>query len=227
MRQTWILLCLFSSTALFAQDNTLGVEPTVFDVTITNVTKNQIFSPPIAVTHNSDLSLFTPGYPASGALATMAEDGDAGPLKEDVLANESAFFATISEGPLLPGQSVTLKVETYGMYNRISVLGMLVTTNDAFFAARGIQVPRTVYVKRAPAPISVTANVYDAGSEANTEDCAHIPGPPCGNGCVRVTDGAEGYVHIHNGVHGIGSIDAASYDWRNPGAVITVKLSKD
>ena len=48
------------------------------------------------------------------------------------------------------------------------------------------------------------AAAYDAGSEYNSEDCAFIPGPPFGNGGVRDTDGAEGYVQILSGIHGIG-----------------------
>jgi hypothetical protein len=70
----------------------------------------------------------------------------------------------------------------------------------------------------------VNATAYDAGSEANSEDCDFIPGPPCGNGGVRDTDGAEGYVYIHSGIHGIGGLDPAEFDWLNP--VATVKIER-
>jgi hypothetical protein len=63
---------------------------------------------------------------------------------------------------------------------------------------------------------------YDAGSEANNEDGDFIPGPPFGSGGVRDTEGAEGFVHIHSGVHGIADLDPAIYDWRNPTAEIRI-----
>lgn len=69
----------------------------------------------------------------------------------------------------------------------------------------------------------VEAEAYDAGSEANSESCTYIPGPPCGNAEVRDTGDAEGFVHVHAGVHGIGDLDPAMHDWRNPVAEITIK----
>ena len=65
--------------------------------------------------------------------------------------------------------------------------------------------------------------VYDAGSEANTESCLSIPGPPCGSAGFRDTADAEGFVHVHSGIHGIGDLAPQRYDWRNPGAYVTVR----
>ncbi len=36
-------------------------------------------------------------------------------------------------------------------------------------------------------------------------------------------DEGEGFVTIHNGIHGIGGMEAATYDWRNPVAKIVIK----
>ena len=63
--------------------------------------------------------------------------------------------------------------------------------------------------------------VYDAGSEINDELCISIPGPVCGGAAISPEDG-EGYVHIHAGIHGIGDLAPATYDWRNPAARISV-----
>ena len=87
----------------------------------------------------------------------------------------------------MPGETASAVVEGSAWASQLSVIGMLVTTNDA-------------------------------QSEANTELCDHIPGPPCGNGGVRVPEGAEGYVHIHAGIHGIGDLAPSQFDWRNPRA---------
>ncbi len=57
----------------------------------------------------------------------------------------------------------------------------------------------------------------------NSEDCIYIPGPPCGNPGVRDTDGAEGFVHVHPGIHGIADLVPAAHDWRNPVALITIE----
>ncbi|UCF66892.1 MAG: spondin domain-containing protein, partial [Acidobacteriota bacterium] len=101
---------------------------------------------------------------------------------------------------------------------------MLVTTNDAFFAGTVPELQRAVLVgSRSPLMASAEAPAYDAGSERNTENCDHIPGPPCMSPFQRVTDGAEGYVYVHAGVHGSGDLDAAMRDWRNPVARISVR----
>jgi len=74
--------------------------------------------------------------------------------------------------------------------------------------------------------VIVEAPAYDAGSERNSEDCDYIPGPPCNNSPAHDPADAEGYVHIHAGIHGIGpdpSVDPAMHDWRNPVAKITIR----
>jgi hypothetical protein len=67
------------------------------------------------------------------------------------------------------------------------------------------------------------ADAYDAGSERNSELCRFIPGPPCGNANVHDPDSAEGYVHIHAGIHGSGDLDPSEFDWRNPVAQIVIQ----
>ena len=64
---------------------------------------------------------------------------------------------------------------------------------------------------------------YDAGSEADNELCAYRPGPPCGSVGVRATEGVEGFVHIHAGIHGGGDLNPATYDWRNPVAKVSIQ----
>jgi len=91
---------------------------------------------------------------------------------------------------------------------------MLIITNDAFFAVRGVPA-------RSKDNVTMFARAYDAGSEANNEMCAFIPG--CGGGGVRDTAGAEGFVYIHSGIHGIADLDPAEFDWHNPVATITVQ----
>ena len=98
--------------------------------------------------------------------------------------------------------------------------GMPVTTNDGFFSVRDLRIP---FVGQ----LSVEADVYDAGTERNSEDCAFIPGPPCDSPNAHDPVDAEGYAHIHAGIHGIGPdpemVDPAMHDRRNPVVRITVR----
>ena len=104
-----------------------------------------------------------------------------------------------------------------GRFDRLSLVGMLVTTNDAFYGLSQHALPK----HRGGA---TTGPAYDAGSEANTEMCAHIPGPPCGNAGVRMTNGAEGFVHVHAGIHGVADLIPAQHDWRND--VVRVEVTR-
>ncbi|CAM2066148.1 Spondin domain-containing protein [Sulfidibacter corallicola] len=210
---------LFSLVGV-AQDELPG---TKYRVTITNVTKAQIFSPPVATVHYRDIQLFQLGQPASGTLAEMAEEGNAAPLAEEWAAHDSVYDVQVSEGPVMPGASITLEVTAAGRFNYISVAGMLVTTNDAFFAAT-LRRPNDQFLKTGFSSVVYSdAHAYDAGTEFNSESCDYIPGPPCGNGGAHDPTEAEGYVYVHNGVHGIGDIAVENYDWRGPVARITVE----
>jgi len=50
---------------------------------------------------------------------------------------------------------------------------------------------------------------YDAGSGANNEDGAFIPGPAGGNPFVRDPEGSV--VTMHPGIEGVGALDPAVY----------------
>ncbi len=196
-----------------------------FEVTVTNLTRGQIISPPVVYTHNRKLEpLFKPGSPASAELAAIAEDAVNDPLIDSLSGNPNVKDVQTlfgAGGPILPGESASVEVGAGGHFRFVTVVAMLVSTNDAFFALNGVRGPgHGSSMHRSPA--------YDAGSEANNEDCAFIPGPPCGNAGVRDGAGAEGYVHIHAGIHGIGpqggpSIVPEEHDWRNPVARIEIR----
>jgi hypothetical protein len=50
-----------------------------------------------------------------------------------------------------------------------------------------------------------------------------VPGPPCGAGPVHDPAPAEGFVHVGNGIRGIGGVPAEVYDWSNPVARIVIE----
>ena len=146
----------------------------------------------------------------------LAEDAVSGPLLESLADDPAVYAVKLGDGVILPGGSQTVRIRTDGAHRAISVAGMLVTTNDAFYAVRDVRAIRLT--------TDTYAQAWDAGSEANNEDCAYIPGPPCGNPGSR-TDTSEGFIHIHNGIHGQGSLEAMLFDWRNPVAKVTVRAA--
>lgn len=77
---------------------------------------------------------------------------------------------------------------------RLSFAAMLGATNDGFVAARSLYLPEQDGEER-----TAELFAYDAGSEANTESCEHVP---CSTHGRRMTDGAEGVVARHAGIRG-------------------------
>lgn len=191
---------------------TAGAAQAQWQVTVTNATANQIVSPPIVISHSTSADVFEAGQPALDEVAALAEDADAAGLLTLLGTLPGVTDFAMAGDVLLPGESVTLSISAGA---RLSALGMLVTTNDTFFGLDSARVVRGSGSFYAPA--------YDAGSEKNTQRCSHIPGPPCGNPGSRVTNGAEGFVHISPGIVRRGSLSARANGWDNPVVKITVQ----
>ena len=192
-----------------------------YDVTITNVTREQSFTPVLAATHGDGVRLFRLGDPASPELATLAEGGATQPLADLLATNPQVSNITTTAGLLDAGKSVTLRIAAGEGAKKLSMAAMLVPTNDAFFALNGVELPR------GNEPSVYFSPIFDAGSEPNDELCANMPGPVCGGVGSSPGAGGEGYVFVHAGIHGIGDLEAAKYDWRNPGAMIVVRRVKE
>jgi hypothetical protein len=209
----FLLTCVLVS-GLFPQTSHAG-QGFHYSVTITNLTHGQIITPPILITHNEYFSLFKPGAEASQELSYLAEEGNTEPLESLLETLSSVGNVATADVPLFPGESVTLEIRGSLRARQITAAGMLASSNDAFFAVRGVQVfygQKTVY-----------ARAYDAGTEGNSESCLHVPGPPCGSANARYPDEAEGFVYIHSGIHGIVDLTTSEHDWQNPVVAVTIK----
>ncbi len=215
------LLALFAGGILSADQHD---EEMMVELSITNLTRGQIMSPVFVARHNGEAGpLYSLGETASLSLARMAEDADASGLIADwdpqsnSDVSESMVVAR-NDGPVHPGETVTMSFDIEDGNSMVSLASMLVTTNDAFIGASGLDVSksRTIFL-----------NAYDSGTEASTEDCAFIPGPPCGN-MVHDRSEPEGFVHVHAGIHGgAGSdLDPMQHDWRDPVARLTIRTWK-
>lgn len=222
------LLCLVTFAPLATVTPTLADERVrdgaSYEVSITNLTRGQQFTPILAAAHMPDVNLFQLGKPASSELATLAEEGNVAPLTAVLRASKGVLEVVNGNGLTEPGATTTLTVSGRGGTgaNRISVAAMLIPTNDTFFAVNGVALPRLGEM------LAFTVPAYDAGSERNDELCASIPGPfftECNGsgGGASPSGGEEGFVHISAGMHGIGNFTAAARDWRNPVARITIR----
>lgn len=188
-----------------------------YEVTITNITQGQYFTPVLAASHTSEVAFFSLGEAPLSELADLAEGGAIGGLKAllDGLPDLVHDTANTTPGMLIgPGESATLMLDGSRSFNRLSLAGMLLPTNDTFVAVNSLPLPNRY--------TAVMALAYDAGSEANDELCSNIPGPQCG-GAPFSAGLAEGFVHVSPGIRGHGDLAPEDYDWRNPVARVTVR----
>lgn len=185
-----------------------------YEVTITNATPHHVFTPVLIATHSRNVNVFEIGLPASEGLAHQAENGDPSLLVAE-LQGTHGVFNTFVGGFVPHGQQATYIIDA-NKKSRLSLTSMLATTNDGFTGLNAVKLPKK--------SATYYAHVYDAGSETNNEDCAFIPGPPCTpeSGNARALNG-EGFITIHNGIHGQGDLSPQTLDWRGPVAIITIK----
>lgn len=206
-------LCLTSLSAVALDDKMYG---RAYEVTVTNITKGQSFTPILAMSHLSQTRLFSLASPASEALEVLAEAGDVQPFVT-YLSGKPHTVGTIAttDGLLGPGESVSFEINTTFGFGRLSLAAMMIPTNDTFVALNNARIPAysAVYY----------ADAYDAGTEVNDEACASIPGPFCGGEGYNV-EGGEGFVHVANGVAGAADLDRSSFDWRSNVAQVVIRL---
>jgi hypothetical protein len=192
-----------------------------WQVTVANLTPpgpgapgSQPLSPPLFVVHSGKADVWSVGEIASHGVAAIAEDANNAVL-ESALPSlpgvESVF--TGAGGPIPSGQSRTYSVETHGRFSRLSLVTMLVNTNDAFTGLDSLRLSG----RRE----TLLTMAYDAGSERNNELRSHIPGPCCNNPFVRDPEGA--LIGAHEGITGRGQLAPATYDWDGPAARITIQ----
>jgi hypothetical protein len=217
MRKTTPLFagCLLSASMLAATVSWAD-DMVMYKITITNLTPGQPMAPIVAATHRPGLSFFEAGGAPSDELAMLAEAGNGKPLAAKLLATPGYRDAQVSTtGLTFPGKSTTMMISAKRGVDNVSIGAMLGATNDAFFAITDMDLPigrRTV---------TYMADAYDAGSETNDELRSTVAG--LGGEGYSPNDAGEGFVHIHNGVHGIADLVASKFDWRNPVAEIVIE----
>lgn len=207
-------------------------------VTVENLTRGTYFTPLLVAAHTESASLFMPGQAASAALQAMAEGGDISGLSSSLESLGATQSNNPAGGLLIPGAKTTTTLNTDGTGNtHLSLVGMLLPTNDGFLALNAEPLPT------AAGTYTYYAKAWDAGTEANNEvrgsgapGESGFPVPPpleaeIGTGGTGLNATAEGFVHIHRGVlgdtdltGGNSDIQSTQHRWLNPVAKITVTI---
>ncbi len=214
-------LCLLLSTAFIqgcSDDNDDDDKsPRMFSINVTNLTNNQAFSPITSVLHNNSMHLFEVGTSASLAVETLAESGD-----NSGIINDTTLKSAVSgNGILLPGSNETLMITAEDDNLHLSLLAMLVNTNDGFIALNSVDLKALMQDES----MTLHAKVYDAGTEANNEAATDLPGQS-GEGFNAARNDRD-FIAIHTGIVGIedgvtGSALNGTYRFDNPGAKIVI-----
>ncbi len=188
-----------------------------YDISAVNLTAGQPFSPLAVLIHDDSQTAFTIGTAASAGLEQLAESGD----NSQFLADMDSVAEASGAAPIGPGGSDTLSLELdSGDANglRLTIMTMLVNTNDAITGVNGANIGDLAIGDS----MMVNTISYDAGTEANTEIGAEIPGPVSGGeGFNAARDDIRDQVTLHQGVvtvdDGLAGSDLdQQHRWDNP-----------
>lgn len=212
LRKTLSVLLLSGTFLLQACSNdgstvSIGSPPTFnppppmasFDVTVANLTNAQPLSPIAVIAHQPGYAIFSIGSAASVGLEEMAEGGDNTALLAAADADMMVASSVSGAAAIGPAgsETVTIDVLESGLPDlEISIATMLVNTNDAFTSLNAVVGNMAV-----GDVLTFYTVAYDAGTEADTEMAADIPGPAGGGtGFDIARDDQADRVAMHSGI---------------------------
>jgi len=192
--------------------------PASFGVTVTNISASQPLSPVAVVLHGAEYSAWELGASASNALEVLAESGASTDLIQAADADPDVLATAAGSGVVMPGasDSVNLTVTTADPIF-LTMATMLVNTNDAFGGLNA----RSLDDLEVGQSATFMVPAYDAGTEANSESAATVPGPAAGGEGYNAARDDTDVVHVHPGVisnqDGLaGSALNGNHRWDNP-----------
>lgn len=184
--------------------------PGSITVTLTNTAEFQPMTPPVVILHNAPdadngIRIFEVGQPAIEQLVQIAEDGNFQPMADLAVIQQNAGAVSTSAigfadpenpGPLLPGATATITLELEAADQVMTILSMVVCTNDGFSGVDSYLLPEQ-------GSETFTAPIYDAGSETNVLTLDYWV-PPCSADGVSANLGDEeaGSITAHPGQSG-------------------------
>jgi hypothetical protein len=210
-----LLAVLGAALLIPSAGGTSGKRARTWQVSITNLTPagSQPLSPPLLVVHSRRADVWSVRTIATHIVAAIAEDANNAPAESALTGYPGVLSAeTGAGGPIPPGATRTYTVDSRGNFDRLTVLTMLVNTNDGFTGLDSAHLRGRGFTR--------STRAYDAGSEVNNERITHIPGPCCNHPFVRDPEGAV--IRMHEGITGRGDLNPAVYGWTGPVARIQV-----
>ncbi len=181
---------------------------------------SQVLSPSLVLVHDAGVDLFSVGQIANQSVIDVAEDAIGATGVAAYSGNPGVGFVGFLGSPIPPGQSQSFEVNAPARFHQLSLVTMLVSTNDGFTGLDAVRLG-----SRSDAYMT---QAYDAGSEQNDQLIASIPGPCCGD-TGRHGAGESLPIRHHAGILvGVGNLDPATWGWptESPVARITVERLK-
>ncbi len=195
-----------------------------YQVTVTNLSEAQPLSPVAVILHRSGYHTWKIGTAASDSLEQLAEGGIPAALLAEASAHTSVTATAADNAAIPPGASSSIIIQSplHGDL-ALSLATMLVNTNDGF---TGLDAEPLGTLSRQESR-SILVAAYDAGTEANSETAATVPGPAAGGEGYNSARDDRNSVGGHPGVvsidDGLGSsVLNASHRFDNPIARITI-----
>ncbi len=221
------VITLLAGTSLLLQgcpDNNNKINKT-FSIEVTNLTNAQPFSPAGAVLHKAGYHAYILGNQASTALEELAEGGDNSALLTAADADINVTATASGSGIIAPGMSEVFQIKGLSDEFKLSLVSMLVNTNDGFIGSDAVDISTLAK----DGSMTLLVDVYDAGTEANDEAGASLPGQG-GEGFNATRDDRD-FVAVHPGI--VSTSDGlttsaldSSHRFDNPAARIVVTRIK-
>lgn len=202
-----------------------------YRVTVENLTSGQPLSPGVVATHTKAASVFRVGEAASEGVRLIAESGDPSVAVGMLSGIDAVHMVKAFPDPLGPihrqggpgSTSGSIEIAARASANRLSLVIMLICTNDGFTGLESVKLPGGFK------PAVYWVGGYDAGTEVNDESSENIvdacgaAGPVAlaadGNG--RTPEG--GVITHHAGIQGDADLSESAHSWTDPVARITVE----
>jgi hypothetical protein len=229
--------------ATSAAEASLGIDnrqvsAAAYRVTVTNTTGAlQPLTPAAVALHNRAADVFEVGTAASEAVERVAESGDVPFLVSALEEVNQVFdvgvaFGTVEgeNGPILPEASGSVEIQgPAGKGMRLSVVSMLVCSNDGFTGLDAMELPEKV-----GETTTYMSDGYDAGTEQNTEAKGDLV-PPCveattgeggGTGADQPPVAEDDVIRHHPGISSATEGDdilGETHQWTDPVATIEIE----
>lgn len=216
-----LIIATLGAAIFFTGCGTSESKTVTYKLTFKNITASQPFAPAAVIVQNENTSFeaYTTGQAASVGLENLAEGGNPSILIDEAKAANVLYTNTLA-GLQAPGSSKTISLTVDKGNLNLSLASMPVKTNDAFVGAKNISLDFT-------GTKTFNLNVYDAGTEANTETAASVPGLG-GEGFNASRDDSLNQVSLHQGLvtadDGLATSGLSFSDkFDNPAATLTIE----